>query len=461
MKRIIIAGLAFGLAATSALAQQTGINAADMKTIKKSYDINDPYTRAMTNALSNNDVKKLALSRENIDEFDHFFKYRVKVSGITNQKSSGRCWMFTSFNTLRPKVMEKLNISKFDFSHNYLYFWDIFEKSNLFLENIIETANEPIDSRIVQWHFKSPIGDGGVWNSFVNLIKKYGAVPKEVMAETRTSENTGMLNRLIKRKLREQGYQLRKMIEAKKSAADIRAAKVQMMGDIYRMLALNLGEPPTEFTWRYKNKEGVVSELKEYTPLGFAAEMFPDINYNDYIMLMNDPTRPYYKMYEIENYRNVSEGINWKYINLPNDVLKKVAMESIKANEAMYASCDVGKQLNNSIGVSDVNNYDYEAVYGVKFGMDKTARILTRESGSSHGMALIAVDVDKNEKPVKWQFENSWGASAGHNGYLTFSDKWFDEYMFRLVVQKRFLPKKVQKVLKDKVVMLPRWDFMY
>ncbi|MBN1112970.1 MAG: C1 family peptidase [Bacteroidales bacterium] len=461
MKRLLIGGLIISMSTTLLFAQQKGVSSAQMQEIKKGYNANDPYTKAMTNALSNNDIKKLALNRAKVTVTDHNFKYKVKVKGITDQHSSGRCWMFTSYNTLRPKVMDKLNISSFEFSQNYLYFWDIFEKSNLFLEKVIETSNEAYDSRHVEFLFKSPISDGGVWNSFVNLIKKYGTVPKSVMPETHSSQNTGMVNRLINRKLREHGYILREMAANKKSASDISAAKVNMLSEIYRMLSLNLGEPPTEFNWRYENKENVLSDWKTYTPLSFAAEMLPEVNYDEYVMLMNDPTRPYYEYYEITDYRNVYEGINWKYINLPADVLKQAAMESIKGNEAMYASCDVGKQMNREQGISEVNALDYESVYGVKFGMDKKARILTRESGSSHGMALVAVDVDKNEKPVMWQFENSWGPSAGHNGYLTFTDEWFSEYMFRLVVQKKFLPKKVVKVLDKKPVVLPPWDFMF
>lgn len=461
MKRILIAVLALAMTTTTLFSQQNGITAEQMQQVKKAYNANDPYTKAMTNALSNNDIKKIALNRANVSLVDHNFKYKVKVKDITDQKSSGRCWMFTSLNTMRPKVMEKLNVSSFEFSQNYLYFWDIFEKSNLFLENMIITRDEQNNSRKVLWFFDSPVSDGGVWNSFVNLVKKYGAVPKSVMPETHTSSNTSQMIKLINCKLREQGYSIRQMAVNKKSEKDIRTAKINMLGEIYRMLALNLGEPPVEFKWRYENKDKALTEWKKYTPQSFVAEMLPEVNYEEYVMLMNDPTRPYYELYEIENYRNVYEGINWKYINLPNDVLKQVAMASIKANEAMYASCDVGKQMNGDLGVSDVNNFDFEAVYGVKFTMDKKARILTRESGSSHGMALVAVDVDKNEKPVKWQFENSWGSTAGHNGYLTFTDKWFSEYMFRLVAQKKFLPADVVKVMDKKPIILPPWDFMF
>ena len=281
------------------------------------------------------------------------------------------------------------------------------------------------------------------------------------MPETHNSENTGYMRRMVRRKLREYAMELRAMQEEGAKYKLMEKRKVEMMGVIYKMLALNLGEPPQKFEYRFVSKDGNLGETKTYTPLEFAQAILPEINYSDYIMLMNDPTREYYKLYEIDNDRNVMEGTNWLYINLPNKDLKTYAVESIKGNDAMYASCDVGKQLNNDIGLLDPSNYDYESAYGIEFNMDKEARISSRESGSSHGMALIAVDVDESENPVKWQFENSWGSTSGHKGYLSFTDKWFDEYMFRVVVLKKYLPEKVLKVLDQEPTMLPPWDPMF
>lgn len=459
MRKLVTVSLV--LFAIVSFAQQGTITEKNMIEIRKSYDKADPSTKALTNALTNNDVKKLVLNRENLGGIEHNFKYKVEVKGISDQKKSGRCWMFTSMNVLRPMVIEKYKLSGFEFSHNYLYFWDIFEKANLYLESQIKYANKASDDKQVEWLFKSPVGDGGVWNSFTNLADKYGVVPKAVFPETNSSENTGWMLRIIKRKLRENGLELREMYAKKNKSDKLEARKIEMLGDIYRILSMNLGEPPMEFNYRFADKDGNLSEIKTYTPQSFMTEVLGEIDFTDHIMLMNDPTREYNKMYEIEYDRNVMEGRNWTYLNLTNEEIKKFALESIKNNKAMYASCDVGKQLNSDIGLSDINNYDFESLYGITFGMTKAQRIQTFESGSSHGMALVAVDVDNNEKPIKWQFENSWGATSGHNGYLTFSDDWFSEYMFRVVVSKEFIDAETLKLLDQKPIMLPPWDPMF
>ena len=457
LKKQITTG-AFILFAATAFAQE--INKEQLNQIQNSF-VKDQNTIALQNLLSNDkDIKNKTLNRDLQGKIDHHFKYKVDVSGITDQKSSGRCWMFTSMNQLRPDIMKQFDISSFDFSHNYNYFWDMFEKSNLFLENIIKTSNRDMDDREVVTYFSSPVSDGGVWNLFYNIGEKYGVVPKSVMPETEHSNNTNAMGAVLRELLRRGGYELREMAANGKSAQEIENAKLDIMKDVYRVLALCLGEPPTEFTWRYKTKSGEIKSLTT-TPIEFYQSIIPNnFNPSNFIMIMNDPTRAYYKVYEIDNYRNTIEGVNWKYLNLPNEEIKKAALESIKNNEPMYASCDVGKQYNGKEGISDPEMYNYEALLGVKLKMDKKARILTRQSGSAHAMLLMAVDTDQSDTPVKWQFENSWGPSAGHNGYLTFTDKWFDEYMFRIVIDKKYLNKKALKALESKPIMLPVWDYM-
>ncbi len=434
------------------------ISDSEFKKIRKSFDTKNQYNVALMNAASNNKIKDLALNRQNAGLVDHEFKYKVSVKGITDQNSSGRCWMYTSMNVLRPKAAKVFNMSKFEFSENYLYFFDIFEKSNLFLEGIIETRNSKYDDRKVNWLFSNVVGDGGVWNSFINLADKYGLVPSDVMPETQSSKNTREMVSLIKRKLREDAINLRQM---KGTDEVLRTAKLVMLQDIYKLLAINLGVPPTEFTWRTKTKIGDITQYTKYTPKSFMKAALGEIDFSNYIMLMDDPTRPYYKLYEIEKDRNVMEGKNWKFINLPAAEIKVFALKSIKNDEAMYFSCDVGKQLNSKEGFLDINNYNYQAATGVTYGMNKKQRILSRDSGSSHGMALVGADTDENENITKWLLENSWGASSGHNGYLTMTDAWFNEYMFRVVVLKDFIDAKTLKILNQEPTMLPPWDPMF
>lgn len=461
MKKIVLAGAACLMLGSVFAQNKGGLTPSILTQIKKAYDVNDPNTRAITNALTHVDAKKIAENNQFEGKLDHYFKYKVDVSGITDQKSSGRCWMFTSLNLLRPKVQKQLNVAEFEFSQNYLYFFDLLEKANLFMENVAATAAKPMDDRKVEWYFKSPIDDGGTWAGFVNLIDKYGLVPKSAMPETNSSSNTSAMGSILKTKLREDGLILRTLIASKAKPEVVESKKVELLGEIYRILALNLGEPPTEFSWRYKSKDGSISNLDTYTPISFYHKVLPDFKVGEYVMLMNDPTRPYYQLYDIENYRNAQDGINWRYINLPVEELKEIALKSIKNNEAVYGGVDVGKFLNSSDGISALENFDYEALYGVKFGMNKAQRILTGESGSSHGMAIVAVDVDSNEKPTKWQFENSWGSASGHNGYLTFTDAWFSEYMFRMVALKKFIKPEILKVLDQKATILPPWDPMF
>lgn len=421
----------------------------------------DAYTKGMQNALSNNDINNLAKNLSNINEDDHNFTYRVNVKGITNQQSSGRCWLFSSLNMFRPQAMEVFNINSFEFSQNYLYFWDLFEKSNLFLNNMIETADKPIDDRRVQWYISTPISDGGMWSSFANLVDKYGMIPKDAMTETHSSDNTRSMVKFINLKLKEDGIVLRKAATKGAKTKELQAQREKMMQEVYRMLVLNLGIPPKEFSWRYEDKDKKVSEYQTFTPLQFKEKVMGEIQVKDYVMLMNDPTRPFNVHYEIDNYRNVEEGVNWHYVNLANDKIKAMAVESIKNDRAIYSSCDVGQQLDRKYGILDVDNFDYESVYGVTFGMNKTERIQTKSSGSSHGMALIAVDLDSNGKTTKWQFENSWGTTAGHNGYLTFTDEWFDEYMFRIVIHKDFVTPEVLNIYQSEASVLPPWDWMF
>ena len=435
------------------------LNEETIKSIRASFK-NTPTNTALLNAITHNDIKKLAETRSNDGAINHFFSNKVKVSGITNQKSSGRCWLYTGLNTIRPIVQEKYNIANFEFSQTYNFFWDQFEKSNLFLEVAIATAHKPLDDREVEWLFKNVIGDGGQWTTFADNVMKYGLVPTSAMPDTYQSEKTAMMSKLLRRKLREDGLKIRAITLSKMSEEAKVNAKNEMLVDIYRILVLSMGEPPVDFTWQYKDKDGNISEAKSYTPKEYYNELV-GVDLNDYVMFMNDPVKEYNKLYEVQYDRNLVEGGNWKYINLTNDKIKEFAKRSILGNEGMYFSCDVGKQLNSKKGILDVNNYNYNDLMGVDFGMDKKQRIQTFESGSSHGMALVGVNVLPDGTIDKWLLENSWGADKGNKGYLTMTDAWFDEYMFRLVIHKKYIDKDVLKIMKQKPTMLPPWDPMF
>ena len=419
-----------------------------------------PSDIALLNAITHNDIKKLAETRDNEGVINHYFSNKVTVNGITNQKSSGRCWLYTGQNTIRPLVQEKYNLADFEFSQTYNFFWDQFEKANLFLEIAIATANKPLDDREVSWLFHNPIGDGGRWTTFADNVMKYGLVPSSAMPDTYQSEKTSMMSRLLRRKLRENGLRIRDITKSRMSEELKQAAKFEMLSEIYRILVLSLGEPPTEFIWQYKDKDGKISKAQSYTPQQYY-EALIGIDLNDYVMLMNDPVKEYNKLYEVRYDRNLVEGANWKYINLPNDKIKEFAVRSILANEAMYFSCDVGKQLNSKSGFLDLNNYNYNDLMGVDFQMNKKQRIETFESGSTHGMALIGVNILPDGTIDKWLLENSWGADKGNKGYLTMTDKWFDEYMFRLVINKDYIDQDVLKILTQKAILLPPWDPMF
>jgi len=411
--------------------------------------------KALRNALNSTQINVLAASADNLAMIDTHFSDEVKTKGRTDQKSSGRCWLFTGLNVLRARMIEKHDLGAFTFSQNYLFFYDQLEKANLFLQGIIDTRNLPVEDRKVDWLLSNPLSDGGQFTGVSNLVMKYGVVPADAMPETLAANSTSQMNTQIKTKLREDALRLRAA-----KPGELQGMKVEMLKEVYRMLVLCLGVPPTEFTWaRYDSKGAFVSE-KTYTPKGFYQEFIGEDLENNYIMVMNNPTVEYWKVYEIEYDRHVYDGQNWVYLNLPMDKIKEMAIASIKDNTALYFSCDVGKFLDRQRGVADLKNFDYDSLMGVTFGMDKKERILTHASGSTHAMTLIAVDL-KDGKPAKWMVENSWGAASGYKGNIIMTDEWFDEYMFRLVVEKKYVPADVMAKMDQKPILLPAWDPMF
>ncbi|WP_302525960.1 C1 family peptidase [Phocaeicola barnesiae] len=440
--------------ALGAQAQQGGISADMLKQIQGTYK-HTAADKAIHNAMAGTSLGVLARNQGSLANFDANFSDKVVSAGITNQKQSGRCWLFTGLNVLRAQMIAKYGLKEMEFSQNYNFFYDQLEKSNLFLQGIIDTREKPMDDKMVEWLFKNPIGDGGQFTGVSDLILKYGLVPASVMPETYSSEHTDELNRLLGLKLREFGLQLRETAAKGADAKTLQQQKTDMLGTVYSMLALALGEPVKNFTYT------VNGVTKEYTPLSFYQEFLGNDLDGNYVMVMNDPSRDYYQCYEIDYDRHVYDGKNWKYVNLPIEDIKQMAIASIKDSTMLYFSCDVGKFMDRQRGVLDINNFDYNSLMGTTFGMDKKQRIQTFASGSSHAMTLMAVDLDKAGKPKKWMVENSWGKDSGYQGHMIMTDEWFNEYMFRLVVEKKYVPSKVLDILKKEPVRLPAWDPMF
>ena len=458
MKRLFTLALALMSVGTLSAQQDTGgISEAMLKEIRASYT-EDAADRAARNAMAQTPIATLATNADNLAMIDTNFSHRVKTMGITDQQQSGRCWLFTGLNVLRAQMIEEYDLGELTFSHNYLFFYDQLEKCNLFLQAVIDTKHLKMEDRQVEWLFKNPLNDGGQFTGVSNLVMKYGVVPAEVMPENYQTNNTSQISNLIKLKLREYGLKLR---EQKDRRAPV-ALKTEMLKEIYQMLVRAYGVPPTEFEWTLRDKSGKVLSTKTYTPKSFYEEYFGELNLEkDFVMVMNDPTREYHKVYEIEYDRHVYDGDNWVYLNLPIDEVKALAIASIKDNTAMYFSCDVGKFLLSKKGTLDIANFDYESLFDVEFPMNKEQRVRTFASGSSHAMTLIAVDLDEEGNSRKWMVENSWGAKSGWRGNLIMTDEWFEEYMFRVVVNKKYIPAETLKLLEQKPVMLPSWDPMF
>lgn len=461
MNRRILSVFVFSAALLSVQAQdgKGGISDAMLNQIKQSYE-GTSADKALRNAIGNNDIRKLALNQENLTGMDTHFSVKVNSKGITDQKSSGRCWLFTGLNVMRAKAIGKYGFQSFEFSEIYPFFWDQLEKANLFLQGVIDTRDKPLNDKTVEWLFQHPLSDGGTFTGVADIVGKYGLVPKEAMPETNSSDNTSRMANLISLKLKEYGLQLRDLASKGAKPAALDKEKTAMLGTIYRMLVLNLGVPPTEFDYVRKDAQGNPVETEHHTPMSFLKKYGDENLLTNYVMVMNDPSREYYKCYEIDYDRHRYDGKNWTYVNLPVEDIKEMAIASLKDSTMMYFSCDVGKFFDRDRGILDVNFYDYGSLLGTTFGMDKKQRIQTFASGSSHAMTLMAVDLDANGKPKKWMVENSWGPGA-NAGHLIMTDQWFNEYMFRLVVNKKYITDQVKEILKQTPTRLPAWDPMF
>ena len=459
---ILIACLSGSLLSVGAQTKPGGITGEMLRDIQKEQQ-SQPLNRALANAVAANSIESLVKNHQNAGAFDTYFSVETKKQSITDQKSSGRCWMFSGFNVLRSNYTRQHGDSiRLEFSQAYLFFWDQLEKANLMLQGCVDTGSLPIDDQRVRFFFQHPIGDGGTFCGVSDLAEKYGLVPAEVMPESYSSDNTSRARALISSKLREYGLQLRELAKKERKQASIDKAKSRMLAQIYRMLALTIGEPVQKFTYAFKDKNGkAVGPAREYTPQSFYQEVVGGPVNGTFIMAMNDPRRPYYKTYEVEYDRHTYDGHNWKYVNLPMDDIEEMAISALKAGRKLYSSYDVGKMLDRKRGYCDTENFDYGSLFNTTFGMTKAERISTFDSGSTHAMTLTAVDLDKKGKATKWKVENSWGADWGQKGCLIMTDRWLREYMFRLVVPNEFVPAKVMKAYETQPVMVMPEDPLF
>ncbi len=437
------------------------LNFQDLEMFAADFDA-DPKNRLALNAVTKNGIAAVALNREVLTRTDHTYSHLIKTPEATNQKSSGRCWLFAALNTFRLAAMEKMKLEKFELSQAYPFFWDKLEKSNYFLENIIITRDEPLDGRLVMALLADPIPDGGQWDMLVNLVKKYGVVPKTVMPETKSSSATRYMNSLVIAKLREYAHDLRTMYADGASVEEMRAAKAEMMKTIYRMLAIHLGKPPADFEWEWRDKDDEFHRHEgRITPQEFFAE-YVGIDLDDMVCLINAPTadKPFRKMYTVQYLGNVVEGQIVRYLNVEIETLKQSVVDTIVGGKAVWFGCDVGKFFERNMGILDLEVYDLELVYGEPLRQDKAGRLDYGQSRMTHAMVLTGVDLDENQKPRKWRVENSWGDKVGDKGYMVMSDAWFDEYLYEVVVSKSTLSPELLAVLETKPVELPLWDPM-
>lgn len=447
-------------AAVFAADDKGAISPAEVESLRGSFEI-DPETRAIMNAVANNKLREVALDQERLNTSDMLFSNKIETKGITDQNSTGRCWLYAGLNVLRPKVIEKYNLDEFEFSQNYLFFWDKLEKANLFLESMIERRDWDLDNREIEWLFKHPIPDGGQWNMVVALVDKYGVVPQSVMPENEQSKESRVWNALLSRRLRKDAIELRAMHERGGSLKDLRARKMEMLEEVYQILAITLGNPPTEFVWRYEDTDGNVSEPKTYTPREFYAEVVGE-DLTEYVYLLSTPLQAYGRLYEITFDRDLWDQPNMTFANVPPEDLRAFTLQSILDAEPVWFGCDVGKEHHRDEGVGMMTSgiYRYDAVYGVEFEMTKEERLLTRDGVPSHAMVFTGIDMD-GDRPVKWLVENSWGTDYGDDGMWMMSDSWFEDYVYGAVVHQKYVTRDVLDILKQEPIVLPPWDPMF
>ena len=452
---LILAAATTGLyAATDA---QTGLTPALLDELRAATQMSSAGT-ALMNALTNNEINKLALNREFLKKHNNYFSNKIETKGIADQENSGRCWLFAGLNVLRPAIIKKYNLDEFEFSQSYLSFWDKLEKANFFLEYVIQTADRDLRDRELDFMLNEAVGDGGYWAWFAELVEKYGVVPKDAFPETQSSSNTSLMTMAIDEQLVAGAAGLRRMAHSGSDQAELRIKKLEILKTVYKILVLNFSEPPVQFIWRYEDKDDIVSDGNVYTPKQFYHEVV-GINLRDYVSLLNYPGRDFYKLYQFDNCRNIFDTQDPVYANLPIAEIKTLVKKSILSNEPVWFGCDIGKAADRDKGILSIKIFDYDPIYQTGIMLDKETRIAYRYTTANHAMVLLGVDIQQG-KIVKWLVENSHGKESGHEGMLTMYDDWFDEYVYEAIISVKYLPPAIKNIFKETPVHLPIWDPM-
>ncbi len=436
------------------------ITKEQLKKFQENYNSCDKNFVAQ-NAVVTNGIPNSAKTIKSTVSNTHNYSIEINTGEITNQKMSGRCWMFAALNVMRLEIMDKLNLETFELSQAYPFFWDKLEKTNHFLENIIETLNMPLDSREVAFLLTDPLGDGGQWDMFSSLIDKYGVVPKTSMPESFSSSTSRYMDNLLTKKLREFATVLRADENINKSVSDLRNLKDEMLNSIYRILCISLGEPPKTITLEVKDKDDKFTRIKDVTPQDFYTQ-YVNMDMGDYVSLINAPTedKPYNNTYTVKYLGNVQGGHPVKYLNLPVNELKQAAIKQMQDGKAVWFGCDVGQWSDKETGIMDTDIFDFDNLFSTTFSMTKAQRLNYGESLMTHAMVISGVNLDENGNPNRWRVENSWGDKHGKKGYFVMSDKWFNEYTYQIVVNKKYLTTKQLELLEKKPIVLKPWDPM-
>ena len=420
---------------------------------------NSAFDRAMTNALTKHNVKDVAFTNRGLEEAQFAFSVNVPTMEVTNQKQSGRCWIFAALNLFREEIAEKCNIEKFELSQNYIAFWDKFEKINFFYESMIELADRPLTDRLVIYLLDSGIGDGGQWNMLVNLVEKYGLVPKAAMQETFQSSHTRDMNRLINTLLRKGALDLRK---AYSEGSDVMQVKEKYLLDAYRLLTMCFGVPPKSFDFEYTDKDDAYHIDRGLTPIEFAGK-YTSLNLrSDYVGIINSPTedKPFYQQITIDYLGNVAGAPPVTYLNLPMEEIKDLIVRQLQDGKPVWFGSDVGSMGERSMGIWSDKVYDFDGTLGIDFSMTKEERLNIRESAMNHAMVITGVNLDENGVPNRWKIENSWSDQNGEKGYYVMNAGWFDKFVYQAVIEKSYLNEKQLEALQTEPMHFMPWDPM-